>query len=68
MVPCVGGTNAYLREKRKVSIFENGHLLFDKNNFFLEKKTFYPDKQELCHFEKKKHFPLYYMLNDYWDK
>ena len=50
-------TNAYLRAKLKVSVFENGqfsgHLIFDKKTFFSEKKFFYPDKQELWFFEKK---------------
>ena len=49
-------TNAYLKAKLKVSVFENGqfsgHLIFAKKTFFSEKKIFYPDKQELCFFEK----------------
>ena len=49
MVPGGGespDTNAYLRAKLKVSVFENGqfsgHLIFDKKNFFSEKKIFLP--------------------------
>ena len=59
-VPWGGGspdTNAYLRAKLKVSVFENGqfsgHLIFAKKLFFRRKNFFYPDKQELCFFEKK---------------
>ena len=48
-IPWGGGspdTNAYLRAKLKVSVFENGqfsgHLIFDKKTFFSEKKIFLP--------------------------
>ena len=49
--------NAYLRGKLKVFGFENGqccgHLIFDKKLFWEKKKTFHPDEQDLCFFEKK---------------
>ena len=50
----------FKRAKLKVSVFENGqftgHLIIDKKTFFSEKKIFYPNKQELCFFEKKAFF------------
>ena len=47
-------TNAYCREKIKVSVFENGHLIFYKKSFF------YPDKQALWFFEEKKTFFFFF--------
>ena len=47
-------------KKPKTTIFEKGqfsrHFEFGKNNFFLKRKSFYSEKQELCFFEKKLFF------------
>ena len=58
---CVGGggyTNAYLRSKFKVLVFENGQfsgrLIFDKKTFFSETKLFFtPINKNFVFFEKK---------------
>ena len=61
-------TNAYLRAKLKLSVFENGqfrgHLIFDKKTFFSEKKIFFTPinknfvflKKNNVHFFEKKSF------------
>ena len=61
-------TNAYLRAKLKLSVFENGqfggHLIFDKKTFFLEQKLFFTPivknfvflKKIQCSFFEKKCF------------
>ena len=49
-------TNVYLKAKLKMSVFESGHLIFDKKTFFSEKFFFYPNKIRTLFFWKKKHF------------
>ena len=54
-------TNAYLRAKLKVSFFENGQcIVFDKSNYFLERKVFIPTNKNFGFLKKKKNnFPFF---------
>ena len=70
-IPCVGGgspdTNAYLRAKLKVSVFENGQTLnFWQKNFFFGETNFFTPINKKFVFLKKKHFPFFEKKCFFW--
>ena len=65
-------TNACLKAKLKVSVFENGqfsgHLIFDKKTFFSEKNCFFTSINKNFVFLKKKQCCFFFFLNVFFWK
>ena len=63
-------TNACLKAKLKVSVFENeqfsGHLIFDKKTFFSEKNCFFTSINKNFVFLKKKNVPFFEKKCFFW--
>ena len=71
---CVGESGhqcLFTGKVESIRFFENGqfsrHLIFDKKKFCRRKNFIYPHTQELCFFEKKKHFPFFEKKCFFWN-